>query len=69
MESIVKRDINDLDKKNRFFHDNKKLYSSYKHKMPQLAVYKDPSPREEMTSCTQHGETSGYKQYVQQQQA
>jgi len=46
MESIVKRDINDLDKKNRFFHDNKKLYATYKHKMPQVVVYKDPSPRQ-----------------------
>jgi len=60
MESITKRDISDLDKKNRFFKDNTKLYASYKHKMPQLAIYKDPSPRYEPASCTQHGQTTVY---------
>jgi hypothetical protein len=41
------RNAPNLDNKNRFFKDNKKLYSTYKHKAPQLYVYKDPSPRVE----------------------
>jgi len=47
MESITKRDTHDLDKRNRFFKDNKKLYSTYKHKDSQLYVYKSLSPRAE----------------------
>ena len=53
-ESITKTDVHDLDKRNRFFTDNKKLYSSYRHKAPQLYVYRDlvedePRPAAHMT--------------------
>lgn len=47
MDSLTKRTAPNLDNKNRFFKDNKKLYSTYRHKAPQLYIYKDPSPRVE----------------------
>jgi hypothetical protein len=33
-EGITQSDIHDLDKRNRFFTDNKKLYMTYRHKAP-----------------------------------
>lgn len=40
-ESLTSDAVHDLDKRNRFFTDNKKLYMTYRHKAPQQYVYRD----------------------------